>query len=672
MSFCISFVLIYYQLQLNQKQLLKRYQNILLSENCNYKTRIKETLSGGQRKRENLARSIYKEADIYFLGDPRSALDIGVSTQIAKECFEGKLKDKTRVVFTNSLTGNYNQIKKIITQTINNYYDLEHDNQRKQQNRQSNYTKKLIQQEDIQHGNFKLEILKEFCKSVGGTPFIIISFISAYTVAGVFSKLIQLDVSNDAPKDYQFKVMIGYCAQNILCLLLQISQSNCINFIVYDLLRASFTKFYNLITSGRIMNRLSKDIYQVYMQVTQDISSNYYNIGGFLFSIITTFTICNISTIPIGICYIFLAIFIANIFLKAKRQLARIEATSKSPILQYFSEIIRGIFYVRYCVCYQKMKDTFQQYIDIDLRNQIALNGVEFWLECISNFLNMFPVLISVAIFVCFCKQCCTNGCLSIRNFYKLSLFHQYHGYLMKLIQSIIPENYESPNETINSQIQQNTLSKIKLPDIESNQRSQESQFESEYECFDQQQIVFKNTSFQNREDLPNCLSNLSIQFSGNEKIGVVERTGAGKISITLALANLVEGDVLINGKRISEYPLKNLRKNIISVVSQEPFFYEGSLKQNLDYFYQYSEKQIIVAFNKCGFSNFRFFKDGLKTKISQLGDNLSEGEKQLISICRIILKKSKIIIVDEPTSHIDESMEGHITQVLNDCFQDC
>ncbi|KAL4462573.1 hypothetical protein ABPG74_000403 [Tetrahymena malaccensis] len=749
-----------------------RYKQVLkvcsLEEDISYfidgdQTNIGEkgdTLSGGQRKRVNLARSIYKEADIYFLDDPLSALDIGVSTQIAKECFEGMLKDKTRVIFTNSLTGmnqadrifvikngqivnegNYNQIKKIIFQTNNSQYDLEQDkqeeekeraeslkilkSQRRQQNDQNNYTKKLIQQEDIQQGNFKLAILKEFCKSVGGTPFLIISFIliAAYIVAGVFSKLIQLDVSNDAPKDYQFKVMMGYCALNTLCLLLVMSFELYIvvkmanlskqlhKSIVFELLRASFTKFYNLITSGRIMNRLSKDIYQVDMQVTQDISSNYYNIGGLLFSIITTFIICNISTIPIGICYIILAIFIAFIFLKAKRQLARIgninyefqisilkfiyltEATSKSPILQYFSEIIRGIFYVRYCVCYEKLKETFQRYVDIDLRNQIALNGVEFWFECISNFLNMFPVLISVAIVYYDMAVSANNAVLmavqvssiAISLVYFTKSWISYETHLvnyercLKLKESIIPENYDmNLNQTINSQIQQNTLSKNSnniLPDIEQNQRSYQSQLESEYECFQQQQIVFKNASFQYREDLPNCLSNLSIKFSGNEKIGVVGRTGAGKTSITLALTkvlDLVEGDVLINGKSISEYPLKNLRKAIISVVSQEPYIYEGSLKQNLDPYNQYTENQIIDAFKKCGFSKFRSFKDGLKTQISQLGDNLSEGEKQLISICRIILKKSKIIIVDEPTSHIDASMEEHVTKVLNECFQDC
>ncbi|EAR99948.2 ABC transporter C family protein (macronuclear) [Tetrahymena thermophila SB210] len=731
-----------------------RYKQVLkvcsLEEDISYfidgdQTNIGEkgdTLSGGQRKRVNLARSIYKEADIYFLDDPLSALDIGVSTQIAKECFEGMLKDKTRVIFTNSLTGmnkadrifvvkngqivnegNYNQIKKIIAQANNNsQYDLEQDmhdeekeraqsikilkSQRKEQNNENNYTKKLIQSEDIQQGNFKLEILKEFFKSVGGTPFIIISIIliAAYTVAGVFSKLIQLDVSKDAPKDQQFKVMMGYCALNALCLLLVMAFELYIvikmanlskqlhKSIVFELLRASFTKFYNLITSGRIMNRLSKDIYQVDMQVTQDMSSNYYNIGGLFFSIITTFIICNISTIPIGICYIFLAVFIAFIFLKAKRQLARIEATSKSPILQYFSEIIRGIFYVRYCVCYQKMKNTFQEYVDIDLRNQIALNGVEFWFECISNFLNMFPVLISVAIVYYDMSVSANNAVLmavqvsgiAISLVYFTKSWISYETHLvnyercLKLKESIIPEDYELQIQTINSQIQQNNQSNnsnYKQPDIESNQRSYNSQFESEYDCFYQQQIVFKNASFQYREDLPNCLQNLSIKFSGNEKIGVVGRTGAGKTSITLALTkvlDLVEGDVLINGKSISEYPLKNLRKSIISVVSQEPYIYEGSLKQNLDPYNQYTENQIIDAFKKCGFSTFRSFKDGLKTQISQLGDNLSEGEKQLISICRIILKKSKIIIVDEPTSHIDASMEDHVTKVLNDCFQDC
>lgn len=89
--------------------------------------------------------------------------------------------------------------------------------------------------------------------------------------------------------------------------------------IVFGLLRASFTKFYNLITTGRLMNRLSKDIYQIDLLIPSDINLLLNNFGNIVYSLILTMMICTISTIPIAIFYFFLSIFLAFYFMKAKR-----------------------------------------------------------------------------------------------------------------------------------------------------------------------------------------------------------------------------------------------------------------------------------------------------------------------------------------------------------------
>ncbi|EAR99950.2 ABC transporter C family protein (macronuclear) [Tetrahymena thermophila SB210] len=698
-----------------------------------------DTLSGGQRKRVNLARSIYKQADIYVMDDPLAALDIGVASQISKECFEGMLKNKTRVIFTNNLVGmsnsdrifvvkngeivdegNYAYVKRIIQSNLNKDFNEEQDKIEEEKEREqsnailqnhkklnqeifnNNYTKQLIQIEDIQQGYIKFEVFKEFVQDLGGFFFIstLLILLAGFILSNMYSRLVILDVKNDEDSNTQYNIMMLYCLYDSLRLVSILFYEQFIIFrmvslsrllhksIVYKLLRASFTKFYNLITTGRLINRLSKDIYEIDMQIPKDFATVLNNFATIIVSGVTVIMLCNIKTMAIAIFYIFLAIFIAYYFITAKRQIVRIEATSKSPILQYFSEIIRGLQYVRNCVEYQNIKNKFQEYVDIDLRNQIALNGVQYWFECISNFLFMFPILVTLII-VYYETDVSPNTAIMIAvQVTNLSvgfiIFSQgwisFETHFVNFERNIISENYED-QAALDTNQQIKSSSQIIFEVEEEAPPLLDQNFDSISDCKPQsanvdyrQSIIFKNASFQYRKDIPACLKNINIKFMRNEKIGIVGRTGAGKTSITLALTkiiDLVQGDVLINGKSIQTYSLKQLRETI-SVVSQEPYIFEGSLKLNLDPYRQYSDNEILQTYNQCGFSNCYSFQKGLDTEISQLGDNLSEGEKQLISIGRIILKKSEIIIVDEPTSHIDVQMEEHVTRILNENFKNC
>ncbi|KAL4435536.1 hypothetical protein ABPG74_020312 [Tetrahymena malaccensis] len=691
-----------------------------------------DSLSGGQRKRINLARAIYKDSDIYFLDDPLSALDIGVATFIARECFNGMLKSKTRIIFVNNLIGmenadviyivkdgeivqqgKYQQIKNYLNKCDNpeqNEQDEERERQQsevifksnRKKNKQSQiepFTKKLIQVEDIQSGTIKKDVYFEFIRSIGGLKFILAFFILLSAMIG-FSVLSTLTTSNmknikdptQKEKDDQFRLIMYFCMYEFIkILIIFIYESFFVftmiylskylhNITVYKLLKASFTKFYNIVTTGRLMNRLSKDIYEVDIFIQQDLKAILINIALLVVSIVICCYIGTIKVISIVIVYLFIGIYLALYFIKAKRQTVRIEATSKSPILNCLSEYIRGIFYLRNCIDYQCVKSKYQQAVDLDLSNQISVNGVQNWFECISSLISVFPMIICGIIMYFDTSADVNNATIITQNIQAASSFFislaavyiQVETHMVnyercqKLKEGIIEEDY---NKNLNSS--------TNLKQSQSSIVSQNSYTEELGSQIQQQkkiEIEFKNACFLYRDNLPNCLQDLNIKMENNQKIGVVGRTGAGKTSITLALTgiiDLVSGDLIINGKSIKQYSLQELR-GVMSVVSQESYIFEGTLKQNLDPYEKYSEQQILQVYQQCGFSVFASFKKGLETEIKQLGDNLSEGEKQLISIARIILRKNKIIIVDEPTSHIDEKMESHITKILNENFKNC
>jgi ABC-type multidrug transport system fused ATPase/permease subunit len=186
--------------------------------------------------------------------------------------------------------------------------------------------------------------------------------------------------------------------------------------------------------------------------------------------------------------------------------------------------------------------------------------------------------------------------------------------------------------------------------------------------------IEFLNFSVKYRPDTEIVLKNLSFVINGNEKVGIVGRTGSGKSTITLCLFRILEateGRIMIDDVDISSIGLDKLRKNL-TIIPQDPALIEGSLRYNIDPLDKYSDTDILKVMEKIGFDYIvKRSNEGLYQEIAEGGSNLSVGEKQLICITRAILRKSKIIIMDEATASIDykteEMIQKAITELLND-----
>ena len=169
-------------------------------------------------------------------------------------------------------------------------------------------------------------------------------------------------------------------------------------------------------------------------------------------------------------------------------------------------------------------------------------------------------------------------------------------------------------------------------------------------------------------------LKNLNFVIKGKEKVGIVGRTGSGKSTITLCLFRILEateGKILIDDVDISKLGLEILRHNL-TIIPQDPALMEGSLRYNIDPLEKSDDKEIIKVMEKIGFDYIiKRDKQGLNQEIAEGGSNLSVGEKQLICITRAILRKSKIIIMDEATASIDykteEIIQKAVSEILND-----
>eukprot|EP01015_Nassula_variabilis_P026263 TRINITY_DN5228_c0_g1_i4.p1 TRINITY_DN5228_c0_g1~~TRINITY_DN5228_c0_g1_i4.p1 ORF type:complete len:332 (+),score=24.68 TRINITY_DN5228_c0_g1_i4:66-1061(+) len=185
--------------------------------------------------------------------------------------------------------------------------------------------------------------------------------------------------------------------------------------------------------------------------------------------------------------------------------------------------------------------------------------------------------------------------------------------------------------------------------------------------------ISFKDLSLRYRPGLPLVLKNLTLSVLGGQKIGIVGRTGAGKSSIILSLLRIVEpesGYIEIDDVNTSEIGLRDLRSNI-TIIPQDSYIFEGTLKQNLDPLGQFSDMQLWDALDRVNLKDQFINKGGLTCFLSENGESLSVGEKQLLCIARAILKKSRIILLDEATSNIDVVTEKLIQSSIREQFRD-
>ncbi|KAJ7077902.1 P-loop containing nucleoside triphosphate hydrolase protein [Mycena belliarum] len=448
--------------------------------------------------------------------------------------------------------------------------------------------------------------------------------------------------------------LLGGAANIVMWIYCSLRSSKRLHDSMLDSLMNAPLSFFELTPTGRTLNLFSRDIYVVDQLLARYVQNLFRTAAvclSILFVIGASFPLFLLSIIPLGWFYL----QVMKYYLATSRELKRLDAVSRSPIFAWFSESLAGVSTIRSFNQQPIFIKANERLLD---RNQIAYLpsiSVNRWLsirlEIVGALIIFIVALLAMVALV-------TTGV---------------DAGLVGLVLSYAMNATSSLNWVVRSasDVEQNIVSVERILhqiDVspESPQYIEEAKPNDSWPAHGK--IEFQHYSTRYRPELELVLNDITLTINPKEKLGVCGRTGAGKSSLLLALFRIiegVEGAISIDSVDIKTLGLHDLR-SAISIVPQMPDLFEGTLRENIDPVGQHDDVDIWVALGQAHLKEYvESLPEGLDAPVREGGSSLSSGQKQLLCFARALLRKSKILVLDEATSAVDLDTDKAIQDII-------
>uniref|UniRef100_A0A672T5Q6 ABC-type glutathione-S-conjugate transporter n=1 Tax=Sinocyclocheilus grahami TaxID=75366 RepID=A0A672T5Q6_SINGR len=645
-------------------------------------------LSGGQKQRVSLARAVYRKADVYLLDDPLSAVDAHVGQHIFNKVIgpRGILRDKTRVLVTHGMS--FLPQADLILVLVDGEIS-ERGSYQELLNRNGAFAdfihtfasseRKDCFSEASQRGNItvKLEMYIEYFHTIGLPLIVSIVFLYAFQQAASLSYNYWLSLWADQPvingtqlnTDLKLGVYgaLGF-AQGIAIFGTTVAISlGCIiasHHLHLELLNNvlhSPMSFFESTPSGNLLNRFAKEIDAIDNMIPDGLKM----MLGYFFKLMEVCIIVLMAT-PFAAVIIlpmaFLYGFIQSFYVATSCQLRRLESVSRSPIYTHLNETVQGASVIRAFNEQSRFIMGVNHKVDHNQTAYFPRFVATRWLGVNLEFLGN-GIVLAASILSVMSKGTLSPGMVGLAVSHSL----QVTGFLSWIVRSW-------------TDVENNIVSVERVKEYADTPKEAAWSIEGSSLPPSWPQkgtIEFHDYGLQYRKGLELALKGISVHIKEREKvqIGIVGRTGAGKSSLALGIFRILEaakGQIYIDGINIAEIGLHDLRSRI-TIIPQDPVLFSGSLRMNLDPFDAYTDEEVWNALELAHLKNFvSELPDKLNHECSEGGENLSLGQRQLVCLARALLRKTKILVLDEATAALDLETDTLIQSTIRSQFEDC
>ncbi|KAH9747850.1 ABC transporter C family member 2 [Citrus sinensis] len=689
-------------------------------------------ISGGQKQRVSMARAVYSNSDVYIFDDPLSALDAHVGRQVFNSCIKEELRGKTRILVTNQLhflphvdriilvsegmikeEGTFEELSKhgrLFQKLMENAGKMEEMEEREEKDdsinsnqevskpvanqvvqvnefpKNESYTKKgkrgrsvLVKQEERETGIVSGSVLTRYKNALGGLWVIMILFacyLSTEVLRISSSTWLSFWTDQSTSKNYNpgFYIAIytilafGQVTVTLLNSYWLIISSlraakRLHDSMLNSILRAPML-FFHTNPIGRVINRFSRDL----GDIDRNVASFVNMFMNQLWQLLSTFVLIGIvSTISLWAIMPLLILFYAAYlyYQSTAREVKRLDSITRSPVYAQFGEALNGLSTIRAFKAYDRMAKINGKSMDNNIRFTLANTSSNRWLTIRLETLGGIMIWL-IATFAVMQNGRAENQVAFAST---MGLLLSYTLNITNLLSGVLRQASRAEN-SLNAVERVGTY--IDLPSeapgmVESNRPPPAWPSSGS--------IKFEDVVLRYRPELPPVLHGLSFTVSPSEKVGIVGRTGAGKSSMLNALFRIVElerGKISIDGCDVSKFGLTDLRK-VLSIIPQSPVLFSGTVRFNLDPFNEHTDADLWEALERAHLKDvIRKNSFGLAAEVSEGGENFSVGQRQLLSLARALLRRSKILVLDEATAAVDVRTDALIQRTIREEFKSC
>ncbi|VFQ59625.1 unnamed protein product [Cuscuta campestris] len=687
-------------------------------------------LSGGQKQRIQLARAVYQDSDIYLLDDVFSAVDAHTGSEIFKECVKRALKGKTTILVTHQIdflhnvdmilvmrdgmivqSGRYDDLLKsgldfkalvdahesslelVDVETTSESNKESHpkreqtrqvsfnragesgDETLQQPDESSGASSKLIKEEERETGTVGFHVYKLYCTEAFGWWGVIVVVVLSLVWQGTqmasdYWLAYETAEERSASFNPSFFLEVYGIIAVVASVLVVLRMYSCtimglktsqifFSQILHSILHAPMS-FFDTTPSGRILSRASNDQtnIDVFLPFFMNLTLAFYItlIGIIIMTCQYTWPTV-VLLIPLG----WLNFWCRGYFLATSRELTRLDSITKAPVIHHFSESIAGVMTIR---CFRK-QDGFSHEnvnrVDANLRMDFHNNGSNEWLGCRLELIGSFILCTSALFMIVLPSSIIKPENVGLSLSYGLSLNA---SLFWTIFISCFVENKMVSVERIKQ-----------FTNIPSEAEWRKKDLLPPPNWPNKGNVELQDLQVRYRPNTPLVIKGITLSIEGGEKIGVVGRTGGGKSTLIQVFFRLVEptaGRIVIDNIDISVLGLHDLRSRF-GIIPQEPVLFEGTVRSNIDPIEQYSDEEIWKSLERCQLKDVVASKpEKLGAPVADNGDNWSVGQRQLLCLGRVMLKRSKLLFMDEATASVDSQTDSVIQKIIREDFASC